>query len=155
MPENLQLSNINPQMQTNSHDGTDQKLPDNSEILNKNTLNTQQERTNEILNNIRVLNKEQIKMESATTDVFNKISENSSITSNKENLNKNENKGKISIDMIVPIKTLNLLKNFQNNIYLEMENKYGCQITKRAEVILFFRICISFFLEIFCRFFLN
>ena len=47
---------------------------------------------------------------------------------------KNENKGKMSIDMIVPTRTLNMLKNFQNNIYIEMENKYGCSITKRVEV---------------------
>lgn len=48
--------------------------------------------------------------------------------------NKNESKGKVSIDMIVPTKILNMLKNFQNNIYIEMENKYGVSITKRVEV---------------------
>lgn len=85
---------------------------------------------------MQILSKEHIKIESVPEDKSEKISENSLIPNN-ENLNKNENKGKISIEMIVPTKTLNLLKNFQNNIYIEMENKYGCQITKRTEVILF------------------
>jgi hypothetical protein len=41
---------------------------------------------------------------------------------------------KISIDILLPNESLSLLKKFRNNIYIEMENKYGCSISKRIEV---------------------
>ncbi len=103
----------------------------------KNTIISQQQKTNLTNNNSQSLNKEQIKIESATAVYNDTIAESTHIPNNNENQIKIENKGKISIEMIVPTKTLNMLKNFQNNIYIEMENKYGCQITKRIEVILF------------------
>jgi len=75
------------------------------------------------------------KSETDKQEDYNNLDENPKVlVNNTEYINKNETNGKISIDMIVPIQTLNLLKNFQNNIYIEMENKYGCQITKRVEV---------------------
>lgn len=122
--QNQHLFNSNPQILAN--------IQENVNI--KHTIISHQIiKTNEIPEN-QVLNKEQIKIESAHVDDYNKIPETNIINNSNELINKNEHKGKISIDMIVPIKTLNLLKNFQNNIYIEMENKYGCQITKRSEV---------------------
>jgi hypothetical protein len=46
----------------------------------------------------------------------------------------NPNNEKISIDIIVPSQSLTLLKKFRNNIFIEMENKYKCSITKNIEV---------------------
>lgn len=105
-------------------------------MLIKNSIVSQQQKTDSTNNIVQIITNEQIKIGSTSADINNK-SEIIHIPNNNENLNKIENKGKISIEMIVPTKTLNMLKNFQNNIYIEMENKYGCQITKRTEVMLF------------------
>lgn len=52
------------------------------------------------------------------------------------NLNKLENSSEISLQIIEPNIISNSLKTRQNNIYLELENKYGCFISKKLEVFL-------------------
>ncbi len=138
--ENKHLTNSFSHNPTNISENLNTKAPDNSEISLKNTLVSQQPNANLLMTKIKTINKEQNKIESVPIDNYENTPESSCKIPSKSNekLNKNENKGKISIEIIVPSKTLNMLKNFQNNIYIEMENKYGCQITKRTEVIYFY-----------------
>ncbi len=110
----------------------------NNNLINKEILNNNQ--ISNILENVynkeEIIydnNRNQMKIDGLYDNKIN-LSENSNFIDSNDVNNKLETKGKISIDMIVPTKTLNLLKKFQNNIYIEMENKYGCQITKRVEV---------------------
>jgi hypothetical protein len=53
---------------------------------------------------------------------------------NEIDINQLENSSDISIQIIEPINISNSLKTRQNNIYLELENKYGFNISKKLEV---------------------
>ena len=41
---------------------------------------------------------------------------------------------KFPLNIIVTNQNLNLLKNMKGNIFIEIENKYHCSISKRVEV---------------------
>lgn len=49
--------------------------------------------------------------------------------------NNDQSKEIISIDISLPAESISLLKKFNRNIYIDMENKYGLQVSKKTEVL--------------------
>jgi len=46
----------------------------------------------------------------------------------------NSEEEKMPINIIITNQSLNMLKNIKGNIFIEIENKYHCSISKKVEV---------------------
>lgn len=58
-----------------------------------------------------------------------------SINTNNQNISEEM---KIPLNLIIDIPSLNMLKSLKSNIFIEIENKYHCSISKKVDVICFF-----------------